>query len=395
LMVLIGSCPVAQSLAGAAETGEVLATIGNDPITRQDLENQLKNFPASFREQFEAEDGREHLLKELVRIEVFAREGESLRLNESERFKVKLRAITKALLAEEYSRQKVFAEIAPGDQEIRQYYQDHQDQFMAPERILAPSIFIDLPAGAMPEESAKEEAKANEVMTRLQSGEDPGLVAESLSERGYKEEPEYFARGRLVPEIEESVFKLKINEVSPILRVDGGLLIFKLEDKIPERLMPYEEVRGKIIERVRKEKQARNFEETEQRLFGKYQVTFKSSKKPGAGEPVAPANAEHTAMIVGKIVQIFKADAQSQRQGELGRVVMDEDKGSASAYGQASITLSKDTTLFQRTGSDLKPADFDRLKVGQWVEINIVGAAAASYPVQAVARQAIILEGSP
>ncbi len=186
----------------------------------------------------------------------FLEKARSLGLHKSERFKAKLRAITKALLAEEYSKEKILADVTLGDQEMKQYYDDHRDQFIVPERIRAPSIFVDLPADATPEEIAGKEARANEAVARLRSGENPQAVAESLSERGYKEEPEYFARGRLVPEIEERVFNLKINEVSSILRVDGGLLIFKLEDRISEQVVPFEEAREEITKRVRKAKQA-------------------------------------------------------------------------------------------------------------------------------------------
>ena len=122
LLLLPGDdCMLRHACANGEHADGVLAAIGHDRITSEDLEHHLKNLPPALREQFSTPEGREHLLKELVRIEVFSREGRTLGLDQSEHFKAKLDAIAKTLLAEEYSRQQVLSGITVDEAEAMRY----------------------------------------------------------------------------------------------------------------------------------------------------------------------------------------------------------------------------------------------------------------------------------
>ena len=377
--------------AVAAPNEEVVATVGGERFTRQDLENRLKSFPRSFREQYDTAEGQDHLIRELMRIEVFAREGEFLGLHKSDHFKEKLQSITKALLAEEYSRKKILDGITVTEEEARRYYAEHKDRFKTPEKISAPAVFIRLPADASPEEITRKERKANEAAAMLESGEDFRKVEELFSERSYREDRDYFARGKLVPEVEERVFALKIGEVSGILRVDGGLLIFRMEDRVAEQVLAYEEVKGQVFERMLADKRLKEFEETQRRLFEKYRVAFAGAGNPAGVGTAGPANEGERSALVGRISQIIKADRQSRKKGQLGRVVLNEKEGSASTYGKASFAISRQTSLLEQSPNGRKRVAFDHLKVGQWVEVSPTGPLAPSYPAQAEAGQLVIL----
>jgi peptidyl-prolyl cis-trans isomerase C len=383
-----------HACANAGQADGVLAAIGHDRITSEDLEQHLNNLPPALREQFSTPEGREHLLKELVRIEVFSREGRTLGLDQSERFKAKLDAVAKALLAEEYSRQQVLSGITVDEPEARRYYSEHVMEFTEPERVKAPSIFINIPQGASGQEIAAKQAQARDIISRLRQGEDFVSLAERFSERSYQENSDYFARGRLIPDVETSVFALQVGEISPVLKVDAGLLIFKLEDKIPARVTSYEQVRNEVFERLRAEKKRSGFELVERRLFEKYQVVFAAQGSLNSTRPSDAAKQEQVTTIIGRIAAICRPDPGLQGQERIWKIMVEENGEDKTSYGRAAVTVSSNTGIFLQQGKNETPAALELLDVGQWVEIELAGPVAASYPVQAEARKVLILERS-
>ena len=380
--------------ANAEHADGVLAAIGHDRITSEDLEQHLKNLPSALREQFSTPEGRKHLLKELVRIEVFSREGRTLGLDQSERFKARLDAVAKALLAEEYSRQQVLSGITVDEAEARHYYAEHMAEFTEPERVKARSIFISIPEGASAQEITAKQVQARDIVARLRQGEEFASLAERFSERSYQENSDYFAKGRLVPEVEASVFGLQVGEVSPVLKVDAGLLIFKLEDKIPARVTPYEQVKNEVFERLRAEKRKSGFELLERRLFDKYQVVFAGSGSLNSTRPSDAAKQEQVTTIIGRIAAISRTDASLQGQGRIGKIIVEENGEDKTSYGRAAITVRSDTEIFLQQGKNENPAALELLDIGQYVQIELAGPLAASYPVQGEARKVLILERS-
>ena len=272
------------SYAGADENVDkkgVVARVGAYAITAKDLTERVQKLPPGLKVRYETEEGKENLLKEMVRIEVFSREAQSMGLHKDRDFQDRIAEITKALLAREYTK-KIQARVKVSDKEAEDFYREHPDEFREPERINAPSILIKIPFDASQNVVKEKEAEAREMLERLKKGEDLSKLSEELPEafcKSCKGEPGYFARGALVPEIVEDVFGLKIGEISPILKLKDGFIIFKLEDRIPERGFSFEEVREQIIEQLRNEKQKNEFKDTEKKLFSKYNVVFKKGQK--------------------------------------------------------------------------------------------------------------------
>jgi len=62
----------------------------------------------------------------------------------------------------------------------------------------------------------------------------------------------YMHKGRMLPEIEEAAFKLKVGEVSDIIKVENAWFIIKLEDKKPEHVVAFEEIKGELKKELEK-----------------------------------------------------------------------------------------------------------------------------------------------
>lgn len=268
-------CSADSSLKAIEE--DVLAMVGNVKITSRDLENRIKNFPKGVKEVFRTKEGKENLLRDLVRIEVFAREARAIDLDKSRSFQ-KIRAeVIKALLAEEYTNQQIISKITVSEKEIRQYYENHLSEFTISEKIKASVVFIKIPENTTPTLRQEKKEIAKNIRKQLESGDDVSKAVERFSQQSsgieYNEN-ESIPRGRLVPEIENDVFKLEVGEISPILTIKEGFLLFKVGEKIPEELLSREEVSNEIGRKLEMEKRSRELESIEKRLFAKYKVEF-------------------------------------------------------------------------------------------------------------------------
>jgi hypothetical protein len=200
-------------------------------------------------------------------------------------------------------------------------------------------------------------------------------------------EPDYFARGRLVPEIEEDVFRLKVGEISPVFRIDSGFLIFRLEDRLPETVPRYEEVECKAREAVREQKKQKAFEEMEKRLFDKYRVVFAKTAAPDSSQSAGPGNNPEAATLTGKIIH----QSIPQDQSTLLGTIIIEGKGG----DKTSVDITPQTAFFKKIAQGKEPANFSDLKKEQWVEVAPIGPARQTYPVQVNAGTIVILPAAP
>jgi len=120
---------------------------------------------------------------------------------------------------------------------IKDYYEQNISKHKQPETIRLRII------------STKNETKANDMLAKIKEGDDFGDIARNMSEDDYRlqnGDTGYFHRGRLLPEIEDVAFKMKVGEVSDVIKADDKWVIVKLEDKKPEHQLSFEETKDKL-----------------------------------------------------------------------------------------------------------------------------------------------------
>jgi peptidyl-prolyl cis-trans isomerase SurA len=129
---------------------------------------------------------------------------------------------------------EVKANIVINDREIGDYYEANKDKLGSSRgKIKIRQIFFTLPKDSSQKPSV--EAKAHEVIQRLERGEDFSKLAGELSEDANKQfggDLGYISRGSALKEVEDVAFALKPGEVSKPFWSPAGLHIIKLEDKI-------------------------------------------------------------------------------------------------------------------------------------------------------------------
>ncbi|MFC0561781.1 peptidylprolyl isomerase [Halalkalibacter alkalisediminis] len=107
------------------------------------------------------------------------------------------------------------------EEEKLAFYEENEEQF--PERIRASHILVE------------DEGTANEVLEKLEAGEDfAELAIEYSTDPGSGArggDLDFFGRGQMVPPFEEAAFALEIDEISEPVESDYGFHIIKLTDR--------------------------------------------------------------------------------------------------------------------------------------------------------------------
>jgi beta-N-acetylhexosaminidase len=96
--------------------------------------------------------------------------------------------------------------------------------------------------------------------------------------------------------------------------------------------------------------------------------------------------------IRGKATKVLIAPKEAQESGLLGTVLIEGVKEKTTSFDKASVKITSKTTIEKMVGTERKPAKIEDLKQGSKVEANFAGPVAESYPVQATAKEILILD---
>lgn len=114
--------------------------------------------------------------------------------------------------------------IALTDEDVKAYFEENKESFNTPEQVAASHILVE------------DEATANEVLKKLNAGDDFAELAKEYStdtasaEKGG--ELGLFGRGQMVEEFEKAAFAMKVDEVSKTpVKTEHGYHIIKVTDK--------------------------------------------------------------------------------------------------------------------------------------------------------------------
>jgi len=166
------------------------------------------------------------------------------------------------LLAEKMIRHTLSYRGKIDEKEVLHYYESHPSKFQVSEKVRARQIVV-----------ASEE-EAIQILNQLKKGENFEKLANKKSLGPEKVEGGdlgYFSRGERPAEFEQ-VFSLEVGEISGVIRSPYGYHIFKLEEKIAPRQIPFEEARAEIFEELRQKKGEEEYQRWLKGLKGKAKV---------------------------------------------------------------------------------------------------------------------------
>jgi len=158
--------------------------------------------------------------------------------------------IEKNLQRQRLIHRSVKVEAKAEEKELREFYQKNTSRYRTNETYRPGQILFVIPKEATPEEIREIRKKCQKVLERIKKGDDFGemalLYSEDTSNKDHGDLG-YFRKGELLPVFEREALRLKVGEVSGIIRTEFGFHIIKLLDRKGVNPLPFEEV----IERVK------------------------------------------------------------------------------------------------------------------------------------------------
>ncbi len=133
----------------------------------------------------------------------------------------------------------------PTQQEIQQYFNEHQSEYEVPDQARSRHILIKVPSGADAKTDAAAKAKAEGILKQLQGGANfADLAMKNSDDTGSKVtggELGFYRKGATVPEFEKALFSQKIGDIA-IVKSQFGYHIIQVEERQPAHAQSLNEV---------------------------------------------------------------------------------------------------------------------------------------------------------
>jgi peptidyl-prolyl cis-trans isomerase C len=223
--------------------------------------------------------------EEIIQAE---REKTIKRLGGKKKFKV---ALKKAGLSDEQYREKLQkkhlvkrlivvevkekAQAQVSDEEIKAYYEANNKKFMRPEARRLKHILISVKPEATAEEWKAKKARAQEVIDKINAGQDISAVAADYSDGPYRVKGGDLGlvhRGRLYPTLEKEVFQLEPGRLSGIIETIYGYHVVRVEEVKQQQQMRLEDVYPSVQKELTEKKEKQLQEALTARLRGNAQI---------------------------------------------------------------------------------------------------------------------------
>ena len=166
------------------------------------------------------------------------------------------RQLERQMVIEQVQRQEVGSKLTITEEEARQYYARHPEDFTDPAAVTLREIFVEVPSTEGNVNAARDQEgqkKIADARARVLKGDDFAKVAAEMSDSPSKANGGIigpFAHSEMSPQLQQMVDKMKPGEITQAIRTPRGYQIFKLESVKVQALQPFESVRDLISEKV-------------------------------------------------------------------------------------------------------------------------------------------------
>ena len=196
--------------------------------------------------------------------------------------------VEKQFLVSQVQRDEVGSKLTITEEEARQYYLTHKNQFAEPASVTLREILIDVPTSGKGGQSTisvaaqdQAEEKANALRTRILAGEDFAKVAAEASSSPSK------ANGGLIGPInlaevsvavQDMINKMKPGDITSPIRTNRGVQILKLEAVKPASIQPFESVRDLVADKVHDARQLTEVRKFMSKVRGQALIEWKNEE---------------------------------------------------------------------------------------------------------------------
>jgi peptidyl-prolyl cis-trans isomerase C len=244
------SRPSGRPTAAPAET--VLARIGNERITRADVQRRLDELPAPYRANFSTPEGRQQFLERLVEERVWLLGARKQGVDRRPELRRQLEQSERDLLIRTYVNELMAASPAPSDSEAQAYYDGHLADYRTPATVAMSHLQVKTESEAR---RMKQWAKGREDWKKLVArySADTVTKANGGSLGTVTREGNFAALGPQ-PALAESAFALGTvagpGAIGGPYQTSRGWHVVKVDAVKPEALRPFEQVKSLIVRQL-------------------------------------------------------------------------------------------------------------------------------------------------
>jgi peptidyl-prolyl cis-trans isomerase SurA len=290
--------PAKPVITGEGKTvEEIIARVNNEIITSSELE-KARNAAAEEAQQdcsgrctpeqlqVAVEDRQKFALRDLIDQSLLAQRGKDMGINvepdvikqlDTIRIQNKMpdmdaleKAVTSQglnwddfknnirnrILTQQVISREVGSHITIGHDEAMKYYEEHKKDYIKPEQVALRAIEIST-EGKKESEIPDLKKKAEELLKRINDGEDFGALAKRFSDGSTAQQGGYlgvYKRGELSKQLEDQVFTMKKNELTGVIETKQGFLILQVLERYEEGQQPFEKVEPEIMDHLYSER---------------------------------------------------------------------------------------------------------------------------------------------
>ena len=161
-------------------------------------------------------------------------------------------------------------EIAPTEEELLSFYQAEKQSFTELGRRRASHILFEAPEGTPEQASEQKRALAESVLEKIRSGEDFASLAEEFSDDIGSAKTGgdlgVVTDGMLDNALANAFNALKVGETSGVVHTSYGFQVIKLTEQKPAKVMPYDSVKEKVAELLKRQMASDKFYQMAERF---------------------------------------------------------------------------------------------------------------------------------
>ncbi len=164
--------------------------------------------------------------------------------------------IRNSLLTQQVIGSEVGSHITISPVDVQKYYEAHKSEFVRPEQVALREIEITT-EGKKPDQIPELKKKADTALQRVQDGEDFAEIAKRFSDGSTAKEGGMlgiYKRGELSKVLEDKVFVMKRNELTPVMETKQGFLILQVLEHYDEGEQSLDKVQNEISEHLYNER---------------------------------------------------------------------------------------------------------------------------------------------
>ena len=255
---------------------DLLVKIGDKVITKREFDARIAGLPAESQKRLKTEQQKKAYLDLLVQSELLALEAQSLRIDKETAIALRMDDLKTNLLAQEYMQRQLAKLPKITDRDIEKYYSDHKAELVTPPMVRAQHILIRVDSKAKEDEVKAAYNKTNGIRDEAVKGADFGKLAEKYSEDEANKvnggNIGFFTRDRVIPEIFQQAFNMKVGEISQPVKTTLGYHIIKVNEKTDAKQLTLVEASPRIRTFLENTRQQELLKKEIDRLKGKYRL---------------------------------------------------------------------------------------------------------------------------